>query len=135
MSNRILICGDRNWVDAEALCAVLSQHLNPTSDYVIHGCARGADTHGGDIAKALGVPKDHILRFPANWTKYHKAAGAIRNQQMLDEDKPTLILAFHNHIAVSKGTKGMIRKALKASLPVYLNGKKLPVKIAASTFW
>jgi hypothetical protein len=135
MNKRILICGDRNWTDEATIGAVLVQHLDPTSDYVIHGCARGADTIGGDIAKALGVPKTRILKFPADWNKYRKAAGPIRNQQMITEGKPTLVLAFHNHIIMSKGTKDMIRKALKAGLPVYLNGKKLPSTIANNTFW
>lgn len=44
---------------------------------------------------------------------------------MLDEGKPTLVLAFHEHIIMSKGTKDMMRRALKAGLPVYLNGEQI----------
>ena len=66
-----------------------------------------------------------VLAFPADWDKYHKAAGHIRNQQMLTEGKPTLVLAFHHDLARSKGTKDMVRRALKAGLAVYLNGVQI----------
>lgn len=78
-----------------------------------------------EIAQGFGVPKERILAYPADWDKYHRAAGHIRNQQMLAEGKPTLVLAFHHDLAKSKGTKDMVRRALKEGLPVYLNGEKI----------
>jgi len=42
-------------------------------------------------AKARGVPCDvHVAR----WAELGRKAGAIRNQQMLDEGRPTLVVAF-----------------------------------------
>jgi len=53
------------------------------------------------------------MSFPADWKSYGKGAGPIRNQLMLDEGKPDLVLAFHNDISSSRGTADMIRRAKK----------------------
>lgn len=119
---RILITGDRNWDDMPKMVAVLSRHIHADRDIIIHGDARGADRMGAEVAKRLGVTKDRIHAYPADWNQYHRAAGPIRNQQMLTEGKPTLVLAFHNNIMESKGTRDMIKRSLFAKLPVYLNG-------------
>lgn len=81
---------------------------------VIEGEATGADTLGRFAAERLGID---VLKFPANWRVYGKSAGYIRNQQMLKEGKPTLVLAFHNFIENSKGTKHMVNIATKAGVP------------------
>jgi predicted Rossmann-fold nucleotide-binding protein len=52
--------------------------------------------------------------FPANWPKHGKGAGFIRNQQMLNEGKPDLMIAFPG----GKGTADMIEKAIKAGIKV-----------------
>jgi hypothetical protein len=48
----------------------------------------------------------------ANWDKYGKAAGGIRNQQMLDENEIDTAVAFPG----GTGTKDMIKKARKAGI-------------------
>ena len=40
---------------------------------------------------------------------------------MLVEGKPDIVVAFHNEIENSKGTKNMVNQALKKGLSVYLN--------------
>ncbi len=117
---RILITGDRDWVDRRMMLNIIKTHL--PIEVIIHGCARGADTLAGQISEELNIPVDE---FPADWDKYHKAAGHIRNQQMLTEGKPTLVLAFHLNIMESKGTRDMIKRSLFAKLPVYLNGDQI----------
>jgi hypothetical protein len=69
------------------------------------------------VAEELGIP---VLSFPADWARFGRAAGPIRNQRMLDEGKPTLVLAFHNNIVESKGTKDMVKRARKAGIRVRL---------------
>jgi hypothetical protein len=39
-----------------------------------------------------------------------------RNQKMLDDGKPTFVLAFHDDIDESKGTKDMVTRATKAKV-------------------
>mgnify|MGYP001591945783 CR=1 FL=1 len=123
MSKRVLICGDRNWTDGVRILNVLHDHL--PCEVVISGTARGADSLGEAAASTLEIP---VLRFPAEWEKYGRAAGPIRNQQMLTEGKPDIVLAFHDNIVKSKGTADMIKRAMRAGLKVYLNGYALPLK-------
>lgn len=85
------------------------------ADTIIHGAARGADSLADFIGHNLGC---RVEPFPAQWEKYHRAAGPIRNTQMLVEGKPDRVLAFHRDIAHSKGTADMVKQALKAHLPV-----------------
>jgi hypothetical protein len=117
MSKRVLVCGDRNWTNLEAIRRELSRHR---PSVVIHGTARGADTLAGIAALELGIS---VERYPANWTKYGRAAGPIRNRQMLEIGRPDLVLAFHENIADSRGTADMIRIAEKKGVPVELHTK------------
>ena len=114
---RVLICGDRDYKHEQKIFDYI-QALNPLEDIIIHGNARGADASASTAAKLFGFA---IIGFPAQWNKYGKAAGPIRNQQMLDEGKPDLIVYFHDNIKKSKGTKDMVGRAEKAGLPVLAN--------------
>ena len=112
MSMRLLVCGDRDWTDFGAIKGRIAL-IGP--GLIIEGGARGADRLAGMAAEALGVPV-HI--FVADWHRHGKAAGVLRNQEMLDKGKPDLVLAFHDNIEASKGTKDMVSRAKKAGLPV-----------------
>lgn len=114
---RVLICGDRNWVSYPIIYQWIYRNLpaNAPPSTVIHGGARGADRMAGEIANTFG---HKVLVYPAKWDKYGKAAGHIRNQQMLDEGKPDLVVYFHNNLAESKGTGGMVSRARKAGIEV-----------------
>lgn len=109
---RILFCGDREWANYKAVADVMAD-LVP--DVVIEGEARGADSMARDAAEYFGIP---VERYPAQWNTYGRAAGPIRNKQMLDEGKPDLVVAFHNNIEASKGTKNMVEQAKKRGIPV-----------------
>ncbi len=78
---------------------------------------RGADKTSARVAKELDID---VLKFPADWAAYGLSAGPKRNQQMIDEGKPTHIIAFHNNIERSKGTKDMLKKGLISNIPCYL---------------
>jgi hypothetical protein len=75
---------------------------------VITGGCRGADSLAILAAKELGF--DYRV-YPANWSKYGKSAGPKRNQNMIDIEKPVLVIAFHDDIDNSKGTKDMLKRA------------------------
>lgn len=110
---RILVCGSRDWTDSNTIYQKLSRY--PDNTIIIHGAARGADRLAGAAAKCLGMP---VVEFPADWDRYGRAAGPIRNQQMLDEGKPDLVIACSDDLENSKGTKDMVTRSLKAKLPV-----------------
>lgn len=105
MGDRVLVCGDRNWKDLACILNVLKT-VKP--DVVIEGGARGADSLARLAAESLNIPVEEYL---ANWEEYGRAAGPLRNQEMLDKGKPDKVVAFHNDIEKSKGTKNMINLA------------------------
>ena len=114
---KVLICGDREWEDYWAIYDVISRL--DRSSIIIHGAARGADTIAGTIAKKLGFKE--VVAVPAEWKVYGKAAGPIRNKKML-ELEPDLVIAFHNNIENSKGTKNMKEIAEKKGVEVQVYG-------------
>jgi hypothetical protein len=114
---RVLVCGSRYWNNQDKIRKVLSYY--PASETtLIHGGCSGADKIAGNIATDLGWKEIKI--FPANWSLYGRSAGPIRNQQMLDDGQPTVIVAFHPDITHSKGTKDMINRAKRKKIPVYI---------------
>ena len=112
---RVIVCGDRNWTDKEIIRRELKAY--PKDTVIIHGACRGADRIAGEIGKQLGFA---IEEYSADWETFGKAAGHIRNKQMIDEGKPTLVLAFHSDIDNSKGTKNMLKQAEKAGIETKL---------------
>jgi len=95
---KILVCGSRDFSDFARLKATLCDLIDDMSQVVIlSGCARGADSLGEKFAEENGIP---VERFPADWNKFGRRAGFIRNKEMVD--KADMTIAFHiNH---SRGT-------------------------------
>lgn len=113
---KVLVCGGRDFYDYNLLSSWMIELfvkalLVPEDVTIISGHARGADKLGERFANANGC---ELIIFPADWDKYGKAAGHIRNQQMLDEGKPDLVVAFPGN----RGTADMIRRAKKAGIKV-----------------
>ena len=107
---RILVTGGREYNNFKAVSLVLS-NLSPVE--IIHGAARGADTLAGQYAKGLRIP---ITEYPAQWDKHGKAAGPIRNEHMLLDSTPDIVVAFSG----DKGTNHMKNIAHKHGYPVLL---------------
>lgn len=110
---RVLVCGSRDWRNYD----LILEHVGMLKhvDVIIEGGAPGADSLARKVARKLYIP---YLEFTAAWRKDGKRAGPMRNQRMLDEGKPDLVLAFHNHMEHSKGTKDMVDRAEKADVEV-----------------
>ena len=58
--------------------------------------------------------------FPADWKKWGKAAGPIRNREMLlyAKERAPVIVAFWN--GISSGTRDMIEQAENAGVEVHI---------------
>jgi len=86
----VLVCGGRDFYDEEALWDALEdvQQSRGGIGKIIHGGARGADTIADEWAEDHDIPR---VVYEADWGKHGRAAGPIRNQQMLDEGKPELV--------------------------------------------
>ena len=129
---RVLICGDRNYINVEAIRSWLTKLQDWGYDTVIEGGAKGADTIAMEEAARMNF---NISHYPAKWEEYKKkfpiqqygmnwkSAGTDRNTQMLDEGRPDLVIAFHTNIEKSKGTKNMIKQAKARNIKVILVDK------------
>lgn len=108
---KVIICGDRHWTD-RAMVENFIKSL-PEGTTIIQGECNGADQIAKQTAKALHYPVSEC--YATNWELHGLAAGPIRNRQMLKE-KPDLVIAFHDNIALSKGTKDMLNAAKSANV-------------------
>jgi hypothetical protein len=109
---RVLVCGGRQFDDVSFARAILDRlHAEHRFQVLIEGDARGADRIAGDWADLRGV--EHV-KFPADWEKLGRKAGPIRNEQMLREGKPDLVIALPG----GRGTANMVRIAREAGVRV-----------------
>lgn len=114
---RVLVTGGRAYPDCEAVFARLatcreSAARNGLKLIVIHGdCPTGADHWVALWCRREGVEE---RRFPAQWDLHGRSAGPRRNQQMLNEGQPDMVLALPG----GRGTADMVRRARAANVLV-----------------
>lgn len=107
---RILVCGGRTFSDAESVAAELESYSGSITA-LINGGAKGADAHALAWAAMRDVP---IELYMPDWNRHDRSAGPIRNQRMIDEGKPDLVIAFPG----GRGTADMVGRARKAGIEV-----------------
>lgn len=112
---RILVCGGVEWSNITMTEAVLDgyreqYHEKDKPIVIVQGGARGADYIAKAWAEKHGIPGE---TFKAEWNKYGRAAGPIRNSAML-ETRPDLVIAFPG----GRGTSDTVTKAVKLGIPV-----------------
>lgn len=109
---KVIVAGSRTFDDYNLLCQKLDKILNGAGNVcIVCGEAKGADQLGKRYAK------EHRLKvesYPANWEKFGKQAGYIRNEKMASV--ANALVAFWN--GSSAGTKHMIETAKKMGLQV-----------------
>lgn len=115
---RVIVTGSRNWDDFTvvwiALTGLLADH--PTDLTVVHGgCPTGADHYAA--AWAAQYRSVDVEPWPADWHRHGRAAGPLRNQQMVDAGAD-LVLAFFQPGAANRGTADCVRRAEAAGIPV-----------------
>lgn len=120
---KAIIAGNRDF-NSDAIFDSTMSWLLPEHDYVdleiISGGCTGADAMAEAYAKKRNIP---LKVFPADWKKYGKYAGPIRNEEMAvyassDEDDWGILIAFWD--GKSRGTKNMIDMAFKYGLDVHV---------------
>lgn len=109
---KVLCCGSRSWNDAERIGERI--HELPDETIVIHGAARGADSHAASYALGRGFWIAQVAVHDAHWKRYGQSAGHRRNSAMLDLG-PDLVIAFHQG---TPGTQGTIDEARRRGLEV-----------------
>lgn len=118
---KILVCGGRHFESYGLLKVVLGKliekfYIDISKSELVSGHCQGADMLGEKYAEEYGIS---VKRFPADWGKYKRKAGPIRNKQMIDyisgfENK--LVAAFTT--ADTVGTRNTMMLARKNNIPV-----------------
>lgn len=115
---RAIVCGGRDYRDQDhiwnTLCEIDARRGPITC--VIHGAATGADTEAMIWAQTPRISGRKIFHAPftADWHKHGRAAGPIRNQRMIDEGRPDIVIAFPG----GRGTADMVACARRAGIEV-----------------
>jgi len=129
---RILVTGSRDWDYALGMVAfyrAMQQFFEPLGQYdyerdavtvdleIVHGAyPRGLDMIAREWCIVNSVPDDP---FEPDWEEHGKAAGPIRNQQMVDSGADAC-LGFP--LSESRGTLDCMTRAHRASIPVWKCG-------------
>jgi hypothetical protein len=109
---RVLVTGGRNFSDIELVKRTLGfMHEMTPINAIIHGAAPGADALAGWWARENAI---QVEEYPARWREQGRAAGPIRNQEMITVGKPDVCVAFPG----GTGTADMVRRARAAGVRV-----------------
>ena len=95
---KVAVVGSRNFNDIDLIVDTLGQYK---IGEIISGGAAGADSLAEDFADAAGIKK---TIFKANWEKYGRSAGYIRNIDIISNCD--ICIAFWD--GKSRGTKHSI---------------------------
>lgn len=118
----IIVTGSRDWTDKRAIKLALDECVRDSPPrHLFEGGAKGLDILAREVANDyIWLIDVHTVR--ADWAKHGKAAGPIRNTEMLKaalelQERtlyPIRCLAFP--LPQSVGTWDMIRKAVAAGV-------------------
>lgn len=118
----VIVCGGRNFSDRDLVWSTLDE-LRITIPHdaliIVHGGARGADSLAREWCIERSVPFENV---PADWRSHGKSAGPIRNQRMIDQFGPSLVVAFPG----GSGTADMVRKAHRHGIKIQAVAKGIP---------
>ena len=114
---KTVIAGSRTVTNYDILLeAVAESGISITS--VVCGLARGADALGKRYAKEHDIP---CYEVPADWARYGRGAGFIRNVEMAEECEAGIVLWDGE----SRGARHMLTQLIKFKRPYYLKEVKL----------
>lgn len=115
MIKRVVIAGCRDYSNYEEakpyIDFCLSNIRKENNIIILSGHANGADLIGEMYAKENGFK---VEIYPANWNKYGRSAGPIRNRQMAEVCD--YVICFWD--GKSRGTKSMIEFAREFNKPI-----------------
>lgn len=123
-----IVCGARDWDNVDYIYDTMSEMFLPKRDILIHGGAPGADSIAEMVAFAIGMSERQVYRVPAEWEKYGRPAGPIRNGAMLKllleltqgNRNKCEVVAYHPFLDNSKGTRDMVGQAKRKKVDVIL---------------
>lgn len=116
---KVLVAGGRTIPLSTHWLGKLMESWAPDTTAVIVGKCKGVDIVAEEWARSKGL---EVLEYPADWKQHGKAAGPIRNQQMVDV--ADMLIAVWD--GKSRGTADTIRRAKKKGIPVHVQPWPVP---------
>lgn len=115
---RLLVTGSRDWTNKTLVEMALedARHFLGEDTVLVHGGAVGADTICANVWSKWGLP---VEKHPANWGKHGRAAGPIRNQEMVDLGAD-LCVGFVLPYPKGRGTRDCLKRASEAGIECYI---------------
>lgn len=105
---KVIVTGGRDYNDFVMVTDILD-FIKP--DLVIQGGATGADSQARNYCAEWHI---ECLTYEADWNKFGRVAGPIRNKQMCSEHQDAIVIAFPG----GKGTENCIKEAVKLNMIV-----------------
>lgn len=100
---RLIIAGSRTLTDKEWVFKTLDNLCEDMHiDFILCGLANGIDILGKEWGESKGIT---VVDFPADWKGLGRAAGPIRNLEMLNADA-THLIAIQDCRINTNGTNG-----------------------------
>lgn len=110
---KTIIAGGRDITEWFHLQEAIEAYWNEITE-VVSGGATGVDALGERFARECGIP---IVQFKADWKRYGKMAGPMRNREMAEYAEALLAIWDGE----SRGTANMIEEATKRGLFVQVH--------------
>lgn len=112
----IVVTGYRYWQHWEVVDRVLEWHLDFAEGDLAVGV--GDCPTGADLFVRMWCEVNHVpyREWVAPWISHGKAAGPIRNQDMINRERPARVIAFLHHL--SRGALGTARYATRNNIPL-----------------
>ncbi len=107
----MIVAGGRDVTSYDLVATVIAASEFEITE-VVSGCARGADRLGEQWARLHQVP---VQRFPADWNRYGRSAGVLRNQTMASYADALIAISTGG-----PGTANMILEAKRRGLKVHV---------------
>jgi hypothetical protein len=112
--SRVAVVGSRNFPSP----GLVSQFVSglPAGVVVVSGAGGAVDLAAAAAGRACGL---QVVEFPAQWAVYGRAAGPVRNQQLVAAGLSCLVAFVSDPGRLSPGTASVVRFARSAGVPVF----------------
>ena len=108
---KVLFTGGRSFTDISLVRIIFDYLKGQIGDFEIcHGAAVGLDTLVDEVARERNIPRTPFQVPTNDYRLYGNRAPTMRNQRMLDEFKPDLVVVFPG----ARGTQDMHNRAYSA---------------------
>lgn len=110
---KVIVAGSRTITDPSVVTLACMESGFQFSE-IVSGGAAGVDLTGERLALKWGVP---VKRFPADWKKWGRRAGPIRNREMAAY-ADALVLVWDGQ---SRGSASMLNEARQRGLQIHVH--------------